>query len=43
MDLNIRDEGNVEEIVERIKDKYFNGSNIDTAEKEQRLVDVNWC
>lgn len=41
MEITVRDENNVEEIVEKIKDKYFNGSNIDTAEHEQRLVDVN--
>lgn len=41
MDLTIRDEDNVAEIVEKIKDKYFSGRNIDTAENEQRLVDVN--
>lgn len=41
MDLTIRDEDNVEEIVEKIKEKYFNGNNIDTPENEQRLVDVS--
>lgn len=41
MDLDVRDENNVEEIVQEIKDKYFNGGTIDTAEDEQRLVDVN--
>lgn len=40
MELDIRDEENVEQIVEAIKDKYFNGSNVDTVEREQRLVDV---
>lgn len=41
MEINVRDENNVEEIVEKIRNKYFNGSNIDTPEDEQRLVDVN--
>lgn len=40
MELNVRNENNVEEIVQKLKDRYFNGTNIDTAEKEQRLVDV---
>lgn len=41
MELDVRDDDNIEEIVEKVKDKYFNGSNIDTVEDEQRLVDVN--
>ncbi|KAJ6632704.1 Venom carboxylesterase-6, partial [Pseudolycoriella hygida] len=40
MEVDIRDENNTDEIVEKIKEKYFNGSNIDSAEKEQRLVDM---
>lgn len=43
MDLRVRDENNVEEIVQKLKDKYFDGNNIDTPAYEQRLVDVSWC
>ncbi|KAG4065486.1 hypothetical protein HA402_009047 [Bradysia odoriphaga] len=40
MDLDVPNEENAAEIVQKIKDKYFNGSNVDTTEKEQRLVDL---
>lgn len=40
MDIHIENEDNVEEIVQRIKDKYLNGSNVITPANEQRLIDV---
>jgi len=40
MEIDVRNEDNIEEIVQRIKNKYFNGGNVDSTEKEQRLVDM---
>lgn len=42
MELDVRNESNVEEIVRMLKEKYFNGRNVETIEDEQRLVDVNF-
>lgn len=40
MELNVKDEANLDEIVQKLKDEYFNGTNIITDEDEQRLIDV---
>lgn len=40
MEINIQNEDNVDVIVQKLKDKYFNGSSTITPEHEQGFMDV---